>query len=207
MIMSIKAGTMRIPIHVPAAIVLSLAFLSFPGALPAQNKGKDPPKHQDHTDPWTRGSADENELIQKVRHSLLMLPYYGIFDDLGFKVDGGTVTLSGEVTRPTLKDDAGSAVKHLAGVTDVINNIEVLPLSPNDDRLRIAASRTIYGDPSLSMRYGNQAAPPIHIIVKNGNIRLEGVVASEMDRNVAGIRAKGVHGAFDVQNDLRVEGK
>lgn len=175
--------------------------------MPAQNKGKDPPKHQDHMDPWTRGPVDENELIQKVRHSLLMLPYYGIFDDLGFKVDGGTVTLSGEVTRPMLKDDAGSAVKHVAGVTNVINNIEVLPLSPNDDRLRIAASRAIYGDPVLSMRYGNQAAPPIHIIVKNGNIRLEGVVASEMDRNVAGIRAKGVHGAFDVQNDLRVEGK
>jgi len=98
-------------------------------------------------------------------------------------------------------------VKRIEGVTSVENNIEVLPLSPNDDQIRIATYRAIYGDASLSTRYGYRALPSIHIIVKNGNVRLEGVVANEMDRNIAGIRANGVPGAFSVQNDLRVEGK
>jgi hyperosmotically inducible protein len=126
---------------------------------------------------------------------------------LGFTVNGGTVTLVGQVTQPVLKDDAGRVVKRVEGVTNVVNNIEVLPLSPNDDQIRRAAYRAIYGDPSLSTRYGFQALPSIHIIVKNGNIRLEGVVANEMDRNIAGIRANSVPGAFKAQNDLRVEGK
>jgi hyperosmotically inducible protein len=182
---------------VAIAVLASLAY--------GQSKNKAPSPRQDHMDPWTRGNADESELIQKVRHNLLMLPYYGVFDDLGFSVNGGTVVLSGEVTRPTLKDDAGSTVKKIAGVTEVVNNIEVLPLSPEDDRIRMAAYRAIYGDPTLSTKYGYRAAPSIHIIVKNGNIRLEGVVASEMDKNIAGIRAKGVHGAFDVQNALRID--
>ena len=95
-----------------------------------------------------------------------------------------------------LKDDAGRAVKSVEGVTNVINNIEVLPLSPNDDRIRRAVYNAIYRDPSLSTRYGYQALPSIHIIVKNGNVRLEGVVANEMDRNIAGIRANAVSGRF-----------
>ena len=202
---------MRIPTRIPAVIALSLTFLAYQPGLPAQNKDKDKDKtsakHDAHFDPWTRGAGDESETIQKVRHNLLMLPYYGVFDDLGFQVNGGTVTLMGEVTRPTLKDDAGSAVKHIAGVTNVVNNIEVLPLSPNDDQVRMAAFRAIYGDPTLTTRYAYSATPSIHIIVKNGNIRLEGVVANEMDKNIAGIRAKGVHGAFDVQNELRIDGK
>jgi len=136
-----------------------------------------------------------------------MLPYYGVFDDLGFSVNGGTVTLMGQVTQPVLKDDAARAVKKIEGVTNVTNNIEVLPLSPNDDQIRRAVYRAIYGDPSLSTRYGFRALPSIHIIVKNGNVRLEGVVANEGDRNIAGLRAKGVPGAFSVENDLKVEGK
>jgi hyperosmotically inducible protein len=135
-----------------------------------------------------------------------MLPYYGVFDDLGFNVNGSTITLTGQVTRPTLKDDAGSAVKNVEGVTNVVNNIEVLPLSPVDDGIRLATYRAIYGDPSLSTRYAYRAAPSIHIIVKNGNVRLEGVVANAMDKQIAGMRAKGVSGVFDVENDLRVEG-
>lgn len=87
----------------------------------------------------------------------------------------------------------------------MVNNIEVLPLSPDDDSIRIAAFHAVYGDPSLSSRYAYSAAPSIHIIVKNGNLRLEGVVANEMDKNVAGVRANGVHGVFSVQNDLSVE--
>jgi len=160
-----------------------------------------------HIDPYVTGPADESRMLQEVRHQLVMLPYYGVFDDLGFTVNGGTVTLVGQVTQPVLKDDAGKVVKRVEGVTNVVNNIEVLPLSPNDDRIRRGVYRAIYGDPALSTRYGFRALPSIHIIVKNGNVRLEGVVANEMDRNLAGIRANGVPGAFHVDNDLRVEGK
>jgi hyperosmotically inducible protein len=168
---------------------------------------KDTDKKQSHNDPYVTGPANESRIAQEVRHQLVTLPYYGIFDDLGFTVNGGTVTLEGQVTQPVLKDDAGRVVKKVEGVTNVVNNIEVLPLSPNDDQIRRAAYRAIYGDPSLATRYGFQALPSIHIIVRNGNIRLEGVVANEMDRNIAGIRANSVPGAFKVDNQLRVEGK
>ena len=106
-----------------------------------------------------------------------------------------------------MKDDAGRVVKRVEGVTSVTNNIEVLPLSPNDDRIRRAVYNAIYRDPSLGTRYGYQALPSIHIIVKNGNVRLEGVVANEMDRTIAGIRTNAVSGVFKVDNALRIEGK
>src|ERR1700686_4821508 len=170
----------------------------------AAAKDKD---EKQHMVPYVTGPANESRLVQEIRHQLVTLPYYGVFDDLGFTVNGGTVTLLGQVTQPVLKDDAGRTVKRVEGVTNVINNIEVLPLSPNDDRIRRAAYRAIYGDASLSTRYGFRALPSIHIIVKNGNVRLEGVVANEMDRNIAGIRANGVPGAFKVDNQLKVEGK
>jgi hyperosmotically inducible periplasmic protein len=180
------------------------AALMIPGVLAAKDKD---PKVQQHNDAFIPGSPDESRIAKEVRHQLVMLPYFGVFDDLGFNVNGSTVTLVGEVTRPTLKSDAGNVTKRVEGVTNVINNIEVLPLSPIDDQIRRAAFRAIYGDPSLSTRYGFQALPSIHIIVKNGHIRLEGVVANEGDRNLAGIRANAVPGAFSVENDLRVEGK
>jgi hyperosmotically inducible periplasmic protein len=167
-------------------------------------KDKDDNKH---FDPYLNGPANENRLIQEVRHQLVTLPYYGVFDDLGFTVNGSTVTLVGEVTQPVLKDDAGRVVKRIEGVTNVVNNIEVLPLSPNDDNIRRALYRAIYGDPTLSTRYGFRALPSIHMIVKNGRVRLEGIVANEMDRNLVGIRANGVPGVFAVDNQLRVEGK
>jgi hyperosmotically inducible protein len=167
-------------------------------------KDKDDNKH---FDPYVNGAPNEGRLLQEVRHQLVMLPYYGVFDDIGFNVNGGNVTLVGQVTQPVLKDDAGRAVKKVEGVTNVTNNIEVLPLSPNDDNIRRGVYRAIYGDPALSTRYGFRALPSIHIIVKNGHIRLEGVVANEADRNLAGIRANGVPGAFSVDNQLRVEGK
>ena len=150
------------------------------------------------------GISNHGDLPNQVRHELVMLPYYGIFDNLGYRVDGNVVTLFGEVTRPTLKSDAERVVKHIEGVSRVDNRIEVLPLSPMDDRIRIATARAIYGYPTLQ-RYGLGALPPIHIIVKNGNVTLEGVVANEADRNVANIRANGVFGVFSVKNDLRVE--
>lgn len=149
-------------------------------------------------------ARSQERLEREVRRELIMLPYYGLFDNLAFKVEGYKVTLLGEVTRPTLKSDAEAVVKRIEGVESVDNQIEVLPLSPNDDRIRLAVYRAIYRQPSLS-RYALQAIPPIHIIVKNGHVRLEGAVATEMDKNLAGIRAKGVSGVFSVSNNLRVE--
>lgn len=142
--------------------------------------------------------------VREIRHELVMLPYYGVFDNLSYKVDGYKVTLMGQVTRPTLKSDAERVVKDIEGVEQVTNNLEVLPLSPNDDRIRLAAYRTIYGHTALN-RYALNAVPPVHIIVKNGNITLEGTVANEGDKNIAGIQANSVQGAFGVTNNLRVE--
>lgn len=142
--------------------------------------------------------------IQKeVRHELLMLPYLGVFDNLGYKVDGYNVTLVGQVTRPTLKSDAENVVKKIEGVEKVDNQIEVLPPSPMDDQLRRRLYREIYGYPSLQ-KYSLGVQQPIRIIVKNGNVSLEGVVDNEADKNTAGIRAKGVSGVFSVNNNLQV---
>ena len=149
---------------------------------------------------------DKGDLTEQVRHQLVMLPYYGIFDNLAYRVDGSTVTLFGQVARPVLKSDAGNVVKRLEGVTQVNNNIEVLPLSPFDDRIRLAEYRTIYGFGPLQ-RYSLGTQPAIHIIVKNGHVTLEGVVANEGDKNIANIRANQVPGVFSVTNDLRIEKK
>ncbi len=146
----------------------------------------------------------QQRLEREVRHELVMLPYYGVFDNLAFRLDGGTVTLLGQVTRPTLKTDAERVVKNIEGVEKVVNKIEVLPVSPNDDRLRLAVYRAIYSQPGLDM-YALRAVPPIHIIVKNGNVTLEGVVANQADKDRANIQARGVSGAFSVTNNLRVE--
>lgn len=145
----------------------------------------------------------ENKLIREVRHELVMLPYYGVFDNLAYKVDGRTVTLEGQVVKPVTKSDAGNAVKHIEGVEKVVNNIEILPPSPMDDRIRQAVYRSIYSYGPL-FKYGRMAVPPIHIIVKNGRITLEGVVDSEGDKNLAGMRANQVPGTFAVTNNLRV---
>jgi hyperosmotically inducible periplasmic protein len=163
-------------------------------------------KHdKDHNDAFMPGVRDEGEIAKEVRHQLVTLPYFGVFDDLAFRVQGGTVTLMGAVTRPTLKSDAESSVKRVKGVSAVVNNIEVLPLSPMDDRIRMAVYHAVYGDSALADRYGFRAVPSIHILVKNGNVVLEGVVANAMDKNIAGIRANGVSGVFSVANDLVVE--
>ena len=145
-----------------------------------------------------------DRLVKEVRHELVMLPYYNVFDDLSYRVDGSKVTLFGSVTQPVLKSDAEKAVKRVEGVTQVDNQIEVLPLSPMDDGIRRAVYRAIFSKPGME-KYQLGAVPPIHIIVKNGNIRLVGVVDNEGDKNLAGISANTVPGAFKVQNDLRVE--
>ncbi len=149
-------------------------------------------------------SARATERITKeVRHELLMLPYLGVFDSLAYKVDGYNVTLMGQVTRPTLKSDAGNVVKRIEGVEHVDNQIEVLPVSPNDDRLRRQLYRSIYGYGPLQ-KYAMGVQQPIRIIVKNGNVTLEGVVDNETDKNIANIRAKSVSGVFGVTNNLQV---
>ncbi|MDX2150772.1 MAG: BON domain-containing protein [Bryobacteraceae bacterium] len=144
----------------------------------------------------------EKSLAQRVRHELVMLPWYGVFDNLEYRVDGGVVTLSGQVIRPTLKSDAENLVKRLEGVETVRNEIEVLPLSPFDDRIRLAVYRAVYS--RLQPQYAMGGVPSIHIIVKNGNVTLTGAVGREMDRNLAFIAANGVPGVFSVTNDLRI---
>src|SRR5580658_6456252 len=156
-------------------------------------------------------SGNQNEpksqqaLMKEVRHVLVMLPYYSVFDNLAYRVEGDKVILEGQVVRPSIKSDAEAAVKSVSGVSSVVNNIEVLPPAAMDDQLRRALYRAIYGDPALS-RYGFSAVASIHIIVKNGNVTLEGVVDSEADKNVAGLRANGVPNVFSVKNNLQIEG-
>ena len=145
----------------------------------------------------------EDRIQKEVRHQLLLLPYLSVFDNLAYKVDGYDVTLVGQVTRPVVKSDAERAVKSIEGVEKVDSQIEVLPPSPMDDRLRRQLFRTIYGFPSLQ-RYALPVIKPIRIIVKNGHVTLEGVVDSEADKNTAGIRANSVPGIFEVKNNLQV---
>jgi len=165
----------------------------------------------------SRGSADrlnalqpepmgETRIAHQVRHELVMLPYYGVFDNLAYSVNGGTVTLYGQVTRPSLKQDARNVVQTIEGVEKVDNQIQVLPVSPMDDRIRLAEFRAIYSTPGLD-RYALQAIPPIHIVVDNGHVTLVGVVASQSDKNLAAMRAKSVPGVFSVVNDLKVENR
>ncbi len=149
-------------------------------------------------------SARSQERIQKeVRHELLMLPWFGVFDNISYKVDGYKVTLYGQVVRPSLKSDAENAVKHIEGVERVDNKIEVLPPSPMDDRLRIQLFHAIYGYEPLQ-KYALGVQKPIRIIVNNGHVTLEGVVDNEADKNAAGIRANGVPGIFSVTNNLQI---
>jgi hyperosmotically inducible periplasmic protein len=148
-----------------------------------------------------------NETIQReVMHQLRMLNRYTVFDNIAFAVDGNRVTLEGQVVNPELKSEAAAVVKTVPGVTEVQNNIKTLPLSNDDDRIRRAAYRSIYGDSQLT-KYGFEAVQAIHIIVDNGHITLEGTVDSEADKNVAGIRANSVEGAFSMKNNLLVRGE
>ena len=152
--------------------------------------------------------APIGDLANQVRHELVTLPYYNVFDDLNYSVDNasGVVTLSGAVTQPVVKDDAERSVKHLPGVTQVINDIRVLPLSSFDNRIRQAEYRSIFGFAGL-YRYAMGTVPSIHIIVDNGHVTLTGVVDNEGDKELANIRANSVPGVFSVTNNLRVAEK
>jgi hyperosmotically inducible protein len=149
--------------------------------------------------------AADNDLAAKVRHEILMYPRYTIWDDVTFRVAGGTVELNGDVSQPYKKSDIEKIVRDLPGVTTVKDAIVVLPLSPQDDRLRARVARAIYGNASFT-RYAIEPLPPIHIIVENGHVRLEGVVANEFDKDLAGVRAGSAGLSFGpVVNNLQVE--
>jgi hyperosmotically inducible protein len=154
--------------------------------------------------PLANDESSQDRIYRRVRHELVMLPQLTVFDNLSYKVDDGTVTLYGQVRNAVLKDEATSVVKRIEGVENVENRIEILPASFNDDRIRRQEARAIFGYESL-FRYSMGVVPPIHIIVKNGQVTLEGVVNSQADKNVAGIRANGVAGVFAVTNNLEIE--
>jgi hyperosmotically inducible periplasmic protein len=146
-----------------------------------------------------------DRIVKEVHHELVMLPFYGVFDNLAYRVSpDGTVSLLGQVSRPTLKSDAENVVKRIEGVERGDNQIKVLPASPNDDRIRRAVYNAIYRNDVLS-QYALRAVPPIHIIVENGNVTLEGVVARQMDKQIAEMQTKSVPGAFSVTDNLKVE--
>lgn len=151
----------------------------------------------------TGGDREQLRIAREVRHELATLPYYSIFDDLRYKVEGSTVILGGSTISVGLKRDAESAVKGIEGVERVVNNIEELPPSPADDRIRRAVAQRIFSFDGLS-RYAWEAAPSIRIIVRNGRVRLEGVVDREADKSAAGIQANQTPGIFGVENNLKV---
>jgi hyperosmotically inducible periplasmic protein len=168
--------------------------------LAAQNK-------QQHNDAFTAGPQDESQLARKVRHELLMLPYYSIFTDLAFHVNGSVVTLEGACPPEPpwdIKKDAENVVKRIPGVTQVVNNIKELPLSDMDWQIRRAEAKAIYGDAEIGTRYGYQALPSIHIIVDNGHVTLEGVVDNQFDDTLIRTRANQVPNVFSVTDNLVV---
>jgi BON domain-containing protein len=183
--------------------VLSAAFIS----LPNQAYSADRPTLKNESTASQDQSRETRRLVREIRHELLTLPWYGVFDWLeGTVGPDGVVTLRGWVTRPTTKSDAEARVKEIEGVTRLNSQIKVLPLSPNDDRIRRAVYFALFGNDSPLFRYALGANPTIHIIVENGRVTLKGTVSSEADRNVANIKARSVPGVFEVKNDLAVEG-
>lgn len=178
------------------AAVMSLGILTAAGM--AQQAGA---RSQDATGP----QRQQDRIMREVRHELVMLPQLTIFDNLQYKVDGGKVTLMGEVRNAVLKDEAQSAVKKIEGVEQVDNRIDILPPSTSDDRIRMAVAHALFGQDSPLFRYSMGALPPIHIIVKGGHVTLEGVVDSQSDKDLANVKANGVSGVFSVDNHLQVQ--
>ncbi len=182
-------------------------ILAGAGPLPQKEAGSQtqPSGSQDQSMSAAEALSPEvrDRLIREVRHQLIMLPYYGVFDNLEFSISGRTITLNGQVVQAVTKSDAENSVKHIEGVEKVIDKIEVLPPSNMDDRIRRQVYNSIYSYGPL-FKYSNIPVPPIHIIVRNARITLEGVVDSESDKNYAGVRANMVPGTFGVTNNLRV---
>jgi hyperosmotically inducible protein len=184
-------------------VVLGSAQQTPPASSSNQTVQTQPSAAQSQAANETLSPESQDRLVREVRHELIMLPYFGVFDNLSFRIQGRTVILEGQVVQPVMKKDAENSVKQIEGVEKVVNNIEVLPPSPMDDRIRRAVYRSIYSYGPL-FKYGGMAVPPIHIIVRNGRVTLEGVVDSEADKNLAGMRANQVPGTFQITNNLRV---
>jgi hyperosmotically inducible periplasmic protein len=183
-------------------ILLMLAVTSYP-ILAQHSPGGTDPREQNA---GLLSQRAVERIVKEVHHELVLLPDYNVFDNLAFKVaPDGAVTVLGQVVRPTTKSEAENVVRHIEGVERVDNQIHVLPLSPDDDRIRIATYRAIYSNPALS-QYALRAVPPIHIIVENGHVTLEGTVAGQMDKQIAEVQAKQVPGVFSVSDNLQVEG-
>ena len=184
--------------------VLSIMVISF-ALLQAQSGQNARTSAAGGIQPQNLTQTGIDKIQREVHHELVLLPYYGVFDNLAYQVSpDGTVALLGQVSRPTLKSDAERAVKRIEGVERVDNQIKVLPTSPMDDQIRLAAYRAIYGNSALSP-YSLRAVPPIHIIVENGHVTLEGAVARQMDKQLAETQAKSVRNVFSVTNNLRVD--
>lgn len=189
-----EQGRMRTVFGLFAVVLLAGAF------------GVARPKKQ-HNDVFVTGPPNQTQLARAVRRQLLMLPYYSIFDDLAFRLNGSVVTLIGACPPEPpwdIRSEAENVVKRIPGVTQVINNIKLLPLSNMDWQIRRAEARAIYGDPQIGTRYGYQAVPSIHIIVDNGHVRLEGVVDNQFDDTLIRTRANAVPGVFSVTDNLIV---
>ena len=147
---------------------------------------------------------NDSDIANNVRHEIVMYPYYTLWDDISFRVANGSVDLAGAVTQPYKKDEIERRVEKVAGVTSVTDEIKVLPLSSMDDRLRQQVANAIYRDPMLA-HYATMAVPPIHIIVENGRVTLTGVVSSDMEKQIAGMRATSSLSLGQVTNNLVVE--
>jgi hyperosmotically inducible protein len=176
-------------------------FLALPRTSPASPRE---PKEKPKLEKRSNHPPSSERLSRQVEHRLRMLAYYSVFDNIGYRLRGDRVELVGQVVQPQLKSDAEATVKRVEGVRSVTNGIEVLPPSPNDDRIRLGCYRAIFMDAAMT-KYAMEPVPSIHIIVKNGHITLVGVVDSESDKNLVYLRASGVPGAFSVTNDLEVE--
>src|SRR5262245_17956786 len=190
-----------------AAVMIIFAAVISRSTAPAANAAAVREPLASH-EPSEQGGRERGQdyLIKEVRHELIMLPYYNLFDWLEYEVQpDDTVILRGQVISPTLRSDAENTVKRIEGVRRVVNQIEFLPLSPDDDRIRRALYRAIYDENSPLFRYALQAVPSIHIIVRNGNVTLKGVVDSPSDSDLANLKARGVPGTFEVKNELQVE--
>jgi hyperosmotically inducible protein len=185
-----------------AIIAVLFAAFGYSGTPDNQRKG--------HDDAITPLIENESQMAKQIRHNLLMLPYYSIFDDLEFQLNGNIVTLEGACPPEPpwdIKSDAGNAVKKVKGVAKVINNIEVLPLSPMDWQIRRAEAKAIYGNPEIGPLYGYRALPSIHIIVDNGHVTLKGVVDNQFDDTLIHTLANEVPYVFSVTDDLTILGK
>lgn len=180
--------------YIKNLLILAIAIFGFSTVeLNAQSNGID------------RNISSQTAIERRVFKEILKLPYYGVFDNIAYKADGGTITLYGKVVRPTTRKDAARVVGRIAGVSNVINNIEVLPLSSFDDSIRLRTLRTLSNDGGSLYRYFLGANPSVKIIVDRGSVTLEGYVANRGDYNLANILANGVFGVFSVKNNLIVE--